>query len=512
MSQIAVGSLQERLEREARVSGLRDFRTPSLEAVERRRFQLWTVALLLLVLVTAANVTITLWRNAAQTAPWATPPALRIGILLLALGFCAYVVEKEAALRRLTAMLIDERVLTAALSNRLKELSTLAVVGRAINSVLSLEDVLNIILSSAVELLGGAEGSIMLLEEPGYLRVVCVLGNESAKGARIRLGWGIAGRVALTGEPLLLSGPADPELFPHLVERDRPVQSSVCVPLVHRGELLGVLNVSAGPDRMFTEYDLRAMTLFAEHAAISIANARLFEAEVERVAELQEVNRLKSEFVATVSHELRTPLTSILGSVITLRSVELDQGQSEEFLAAIERQGRRLLRLIEELLTAAQLQRDGIARPSPEALELTALALEVAKDFGDPGIEVVGPERCEVVSDPEILRRVLSNLIDNALKHGAAPVRVVLGRSGDDVEFAVIDHGPGIPPADCERIFERFTRLDSTGSRPGIGLGLPIVRELLSACGGRIWVEAPAEGGAAFRVALPAHLPSGARS
>jgi two-component system sensor histidine kinase KdpD len=261
---------------------------------------------------------------------------------------------------------------------------------------------------------------------------------------------------------------------------------------------------------MFTEYDLRAMTLFAEHAAISIANARLFEAEVERVAELQEVNRLKSEFVANVSHELRTPLTSILGSVITLRSVELDKDQSAEFLGAIERQGRRLLRLIEELLTAAQLQRDGIVRPSPEALEVTALAREVAKDFGDPNVEVIGPEDCEVVGDPEILRRVLSNLIDNAVKHGAPPVLVSVERSGDGVELAVMDHGPVIPAAERERIFERFTRLDPTGSRPGIGLGLPIVRELLSGCGGRIWVEATAEGNTAFRVALPASVPSGA--
>jgi two-component system sensor histidine kinase KdpD len=510
MNEAVVGSFKERLAREARISGLRDFSTPSLEAVERRRFQLWAVALVLLVSLTGATVTITLWRDFPIARSWTTPPVFRVGMLLLALGFCAYVLEKELALRRLTAMLIDERVLTAALSNRLKELSTLLVVGQAVNSVLGIEDVLQIILSSAIELLGGSEGSIMLLQETGYLQAVCVMGNDSAKGAKVKLGHGIAGRVALTGEPLLLSGRADPEIFPDQVDRSQPVNSSVCVPLFNRGDLLGVLNVSAAADRVFTEYDLRAMTLFAEHGAISIANARLFEAEVERVAELEEVSRLKSQFVATVSHELRTPLTSILGSVITMRSLDLDRRESEEFLQTIERQGRRLLRLVEELLTAAQLEREGAVRQYPKLLDLSVLIAEVVRDFeGGPPVEVTGPESCQVVTDGEILRRVLTNLVDNAMKHGEPPVQILMESSGDEVTIRVRDHGPGIPAEDRERIFERFTRLDQTGNRPGIGLGLPIVRELLVACGGRVWVHEAPDGGAEFGLAVPMRLPDG---
>jgi signal transduction histidine kinase len=111
------------------------------------------------------------------------------------------------------------------------------------------------------------------------------------------------------------------------------------------------------------------------------------------------------------------------------------------------------------------------------------------------------------MTDPDILQRILTNLIDNALKHGSPPVRVEVWTANDEIHLSVVDAGPGIPSDERERIFERFTRLDGSGNRPGIGLGLPIVRELLAACGGRVWVEAPANGGSAFRVMLPGRVP-----
>ena len=127
----------------------------------------------------------------------------RVGLVLLTLAFALYVLEKEVHLRRLTRLLLDERVLTAALSNRLKELAALVTVGKAVNSVLNLTQVLDIILSSALELLGADGGSIMLLDEPDELVAVCVRGNSHAEGARLPVGEGIAGFVAEHREPLL---------------------------------------------------------------------------------------------------------------------------------------------------------------------------------------------------------------------------------------------------------------------------------------------------------------------
>src|SRR5437764_1410907 len=343
---------RQELAREAKVVGLRDFSTPSLEAVERRRWQLWTVAFVVMAALSAGLV---LMASAGATSVGVFKHVpVRVGLVLLTIAFSLYVLEKEVHLRRLTRLLLDERVLTAALSNRLKEVAALLTVGKAVNSVLNLTQVLDIILSSALELLGAESGSIMLLEQPDELRAVCVRGNDKARDARERVGEGIAGFVAEHREPLLISGTASKDSFRNLVAHDEPVESALSVPLVNRGEVLGVLNVSAASDREFTEYDLRALGLFAEHAAVSIANARLYEAERAHVSELVELDRMKSEFIATVSHELRTPLTSILGSVQTLQRRKLEPEMESDFLATIERQGRRLLRLIEDILDVQQ--------------------------------------------------------------------------------------------------------------------------------------------------------------
>src|SRR2546421_4303384 len=161
---------RQELAREARVVGLRDFSTPSLEAVERRRWQLWTVAFVVMAGLSAGLV---LMASAGSTSVGLFKHLpVRVGLVLLTMAFALYVLEKEVHLRRLTRLLLDERVLTAALSNRLKELAALLDVGKAVNSALDLESVLGIILTSALELLQGSSGSIMLLEGPELLRVL----------------------------------------------------------------------------------------------------------------------------------------------------------------------------------------------------------------------------------------------------------------------------------------------------------------------------------------------------
>jgi two-component system, OmpR family, sensor histidine kinase KdpD len=500
---MAGSQTRERIEREARVSGLRDFRTPSLEAVERRRKELWTAILVLFIAVAAAMVVASALPALSRSESWFSPQLLRVSLLVLAVAFGAYAVEKEHHLRRLSRLLIDERVLTAALSNRLKEISALNTAGKAINSVLELRDVLDIILSSVLDLLEGHDGSIMLLEDPDQLVAVCVRGNDAALEARVAVGDSISGYVARTREPLLVSGKADPAQFANLAPRAVPVHSAMSVPLVNRGEVLGVLNVNAGPEREFSEYDLRALTLFAEHAAVSIANARLYEHERERVSELIEVNQMKSDFVATVSHELRTPLTSILGGVVTLRRLDLAAEHRQGMLDVIERQGHRLLRLIEQLLTEARLEHEG-ETTFRDPVDLAVLVETVARDFESSGrpVQVHVPPGSTVLGNSDALQQVLINLLDNAHKYGAPPVRVVVQRQAGATLLTVTDAGGGIPPDARDRIFEGFTRLEANGHSPGIGLGLSIVRRLVLACGGTVTAEAAEDGGAALRVTL----------
>lgn len=281
----------ERVRREARVAGLRDFSTPSLEAVERRRLQLWVLSTLVVVAVAIGILVVSTWPNTTPGSSLLAEPSLRISLLILTVAFCGYLIDKEIHLQRVTRMLTDERVLTAALTNRLHEVTLLLDAGKAINAELELRAVLETILRSATDLLAANGGSVMLLEG-NDLVAACVRGRAEAVDTRLRLGEGIAGRVALSHEPLLIDGQADPREFPGLVEREPYVESAMSVPLVHHGQVLGVLNVNAAFARAFTQYDLRALSVFAEQAATAITNARLFESQRAAVEELLELRRI----------------------------------------------------------------------------------------------------------------------------------------------------------------------------------------------------------------------------
>jgi K+-sensing histidine kinase KdpD len=490
----------ERIEREARVAGLRDFRTPSLEAVERRRLQLWVLTAILLVSISVGLVAVSTW-NTTATRAFTSTPVMRIAVVLLSAAFCLYAIEKERHLRKLSRLLIDERVLTTALSNRLREVELLLDAGKAMNGVLELSVVLETILGGAVELLGADSGSVMLLEGK-ELAVACARGNVGAESGRVRLGEGISGHVAQTREALLIHGKADPKDFPGLVPHADPVASAISAPLIHRGALLGVLNVNASGEKVFTEFDLRAVSLFAEQAAASIANARLYETERAHVAELTHLNRLKSEFVALVSHELRSPIASIIGAVTSSRKPEMQEHRGE-LEGIVERAALRLGSMVEDLLSAAELERGDSVRRL-ESVNLAQVVREAAADHAvtDRLVDVSAPLDAVVVCDREYVRRIIDNLIDNAFKYGSPPVRIEVAVDDHDVMLSVLDAGRGIAEADRERVFDRFQRLDTINGH-GLGLGLSVVQGLVEAMGGEVRVDEGPEGGAAFRICFP---------
>lgn len=265
--------------RAARIAGLSAFEPPSLDAVERRRIHLWLVASLLLLAVGTALVLFASGTARGTPPAWISPAVVQYGLLALLALFCAYAIEKELHLRRLTQLLVQEKILTTALTSRVQELTSLLQAGKAINLGLDLEQVLTTIVGSALELLDGRDGSIMLASGGRELRTVATAGVSGAEGARVAFGEGVAGRVAATREPLLIHGTlAHADATARQSEPPAPT-SALSVPLMHRGTLLGVLNVNARPDRDYTEHDLRALSLFGEQAASAIANAQLYQAQ-----------------------------------------------------------------------------------------------------------------------------------------------------------------------------------------------------------------------------------------
>jgi signal transduction histidine kinase len=246
--------------------------------------------------------------------------------------------------------------------------------------------------------------------------------------------------------------------------------------------------------------------------ALAAEQARLAEAEHALVEKLQESDRLKDDLLATVSHELRTPLAGLLGALATLsgRSEALSPRQRKELVAMAERQGERLKELIEQLLLAARFEHargeQGV-RPAVDAAILAGQAAAAAK-VSHPRRSLVldANAALPVRAAPEALLQVLGNLLDNAAKYSPdhTPIRVEATRAGALAVLAVEDAGPGVPASERDRIFERFTQLDSGATRRagGVGLGLYIARQLAQAQGGELLVGEPSRPGAGARFEL----------
>ena len=252
-----------------------------------------------------------------------------------------------------------------------------------------------------------------------------------------------------------------------------------------------------------------------EARAVAADKARLAESQRELVERLRESDRLKDDLLAAVSHELRTPLAGMLGALATLsaREGQLTDPQRQELVDMAVRQGDRLKLQIEQLLLAARLERSGhepAERPVVDAAALARDAVAAAR-AAYPARQLVLEARgvLPVRALPEAVLQVLGNLLDNAAKHAPdkAPIRVAARQVGALAVVSVQDTGPGVPAAERERIFERFTQLDSGATRQagGVGLGLYIARQLANAQGGELLATDPAEvgQGARFELRLP---------
>ena len=230
---------------------------------------------------------------------------------------------------------------------------------------------------------------------------------------------------------------------------------------------------------------------------------------------LRELEGLRQEFVANVSHELRTPLSLIKSAAETLLDGGKEHAQTlARFLEIIDRNANRLTLLIDDLLLLSTLD-SGRLRLQLQPVAVRSALQEIIDDFSTRGrvramtLSLESPANLIARADPERLRQVLSNLIDNAIKYGRPDGRTVVrarALEGERIEISVSDDGPGIPPEAQTRIFERFYRVDKARSREqgGTGLGLSIVKHVVQAHGGEVHMSSELGKGTTFSFTLPA--------
>lgn len=231
--------------------------------------------------------------------------------------------------------------------------------------------------------------------------------------------------------------------------------------------------------------------------------------ETEIVDRLQELDRLKTRFVAMASHELRTPLASIAGFSATLR--ERWEATTDEdrlaYIRIIDDQSARLTRLVDDLLVLSRIESGSLdASPGEVSLHDVVQAVVTDLDAHERGIEVSVEPSVRVLVDPDHLEQMLLNYMSNALKYGDAPITVHSRPHGDSyVDVLVRDRGDGVPDDVAPLLFEEFVRGrgHSAARIPGTGLGLSIVRGLARAQGGDAWHEPNEPSGSVFALRLP---------
>lgn len=292
--------------------------------------------------------------------------------------------------------------------------------------------------------------------------------------------------------------------------RDRPSGQEVCekYPLTQFRERFYVEGDYAYEDGTQVTFGITYSPLYdSENRLVNII------ANVRDITHFREAEEMKSTFVSVISHELKTPVALIKGYAGTLRREDAhwDQETVRESLAVIEEESDRLAHLVDNLLDASRLQA-GQMRLKRTDVRIDKMAARTVNDFRTQTDRHTfaldfPPGFPPVQGDPERLRQVLTNLVSNAIKYSPNGGRIGMSGRFDDefVYVAVTDQGIGIPLSERERIFDRFYRVENALSRrtQGAGLGLYLVRSVVQAHGGRIWVEGAPGQGSTFVFTLP---------
>lgn len=281
-------------------------------------------------------------------------------------------------------------------------------------------------------------------------------------------------------------------------------RSLLAVPLVSRGQTLGVMLAAAGEGQVFTREDAALFAELSRHGSLAIDNARLYR-------DSQQAVRAREEVLAIVSHDLRNPLNAVMLAAALLQTSEQIAPDDREQLDIIDLSAKRMRRLIEDLLDVTRLEGGKQLPIDPAPLEVESLFHDTYELFkaqaATAGVELhcrLNDGVPRVLADKHRIMQVLSNLVGNALKFTPAGGTIDCQATPQDqaVLFTVADSGPGIPKENLGDIFNPYWQAKRT-ARLGAGLGLPIAKGIVESHGGTIWVESVPGDGAKFFFTLP---------
>ena len=401
-----------------------------------------------------------------------------------------------------------------------KRLEILHETNLSVTSTLDLHTILNFLVEKTDHLVPYPTAITVRLFNPKTRKLEPVacrnLHEEEWKAGEWQDGHGLPNMVFENKIPLAIRNlqrdtrTRDPEFF-----RRHGLVSYLGIPLMAKGEILGVLGFYSKGEYDFTNEETNFLYTIGGQTAIAIHNAQLYEEIKMQAADLDASNKVKSEFLGVMSHELRTPLSVILGYASMINSKVLGEinPRHEEALRKIERHSNQLLDMISSIMEATKIESKA-AVVEIEELILEKLFRDLKSTYGIPLHKELAFIWDYPYDDPVIrtdsgkLRQILQNLINNAVKFtDKGTVKISARRRPEKkaIEFKVADTGIGIAKAKLPIIFEIFRQIDSSQTRSygGVGLGLYIVKQFTQLLGGEIEVASEPGKGSTFTVTIP---------
>lgn len=379
------------------------------------------------------------------------------------------------------------------------------------------EALLQRLTTAAMDLTNSASASILEYDEPtNSLRFVAVpwFWQELLKDFMVPLDESIAGWVFANKKRQVIQDLKKDQRHYKVVDQatNFTTSSLLAVPMTYKGNTVGVFEVVNKADSAnYTEEDIIILEILALYAAMAVWNSNLEGQIKNSLSEVEELDRLKSNFIGITSHELRTPLGLILGHATFLKETIAEENR--EPIETIIRNATRLKEIIESM-TDVDNYESGVARIRHNTISISRVVMEVVSSFQDMAASKnitlqadIKDKDLQVEADANKITVAISNLIRNAITftNEGGKVQVAAESVTGHVEISVKDNGIGIPASDIAHIFDRFFQVEShlTRHHTGMGLGLSVAKTMIEMHGGRIWVESVEGEGSTFSFLLP---------
>ena len=410
------------------------------------------------------------------------------------------------------------------LENEIKRLKTSVEELRLLNEIAvsasketDVDRMLNVIVKKSIKALDAEQSLILLVtkNQKDPFKTIIRQDDRSSLKRSYHVGENITGWVLLNKTSLIIENLSTDKRFHSTEEERRDIHSVLCVPIWFEGNIIGIMMAINKKNRKhFSQNDLTLFSIISVQAGQLIKNLQLQREtflKIKETEKLQELDRIKTNFFTNISHEFRTPLTLILGPLEKLMSENKDENIQPQY-ELIHKSADNLLKLINQLLDLSTIDAGkmklniakvdainfikGITASFRPLANIKNIQLEFSSNL----------EQLDTFFDKDKFEKIISNLLSNAIKFTNEKGKIYISvsiNSNEIIEILVEDNGIGIPEAELQNIFNRFSKVENSHVVGGTGIGLALVKELVELHKGTISVESDFDKGSKFRINLP---------